>query len=218
MARSPEVEDEHINKAIDGLQTLFDDKSIPRGASRCTLRARTVSADDGRTGWCVDRRSCDSQRLYARAAAERGLPLLYSADSTSDELPFWLPSPLADEGKDDQGLLIVPYQNDTSDAKFTVKGGGWATPKDFYTYLVDTFDVLYEEGQEGEPKMMSIMLHPHIVGHPNRTIYLEKFIDYIKSKQDVWIATREDIAKHWAQTFPYDPKTCFGRTKQVPCA
>ena len=87
-------------------------------------------------GWFVDRRSNDSQRLYARAHEERGLTLVYSSDSASDELPFWLPSPLKDEGKADPGLLIVPMTHDTSDVKFNVRGGGFGTPKDFYTYCV----------------------------------------------------------------------------------
>lgn len=38
----------------------------------------------------------------------------------------------------------------------------------------DTFDCLYEEGEEGEPKMMTVLLHPHIMGHANRTKYLEE--------------------------------------------
>ncbi|CAD6569443.1 MAG: hypothetical protein CYPHOPRED_003377 [Cyphobasidiales sp. Tagirdzhanova-0007] len=180
---APEIEDEHINKSIDSLQKLTGDKSLPKG-------------------WFVDRRSNDSQRLYARAHEERGLTLVYSSDSASDELPFWLPSPLKDEGKADPGLLIVPMTHDTSDVKFNV----------------DTFDVLLREGQEGEPKMMTVILHPHIIGHPGRMYFLEKLINYIQEKPDAWIATREDIAKHFASQFPYDPKTAFGQTKQVPCA
>jgi len=195
----PELEEEHIKKSIASLQKLTGDKTLPRG-------------------WFVDRRSNDSQTLYARAMEENGLPLLYSSDSASDELPFWLPSPLKYEGKEDKGLLIVPMTHDTSDLKFNITGTGFGTPKDFLNYLLDTFEILYEEGKEGEAKMMTVMLHPHIVGHPARAYYLEEFLKFLTSQEDVWIATREDIAKHFASVFPYDPKTAFGQTKQVPCA
>lgn len=65
--------------------------------------------------------------------------------------------------------------------------------------------------------MMSVILHPHLIGHPSRIIWLAKFIEYVQGKSDAWIATRADIANHWRKTFPYDPKTAFGQTKQVPC-
>lgn len=57
----------------------------------------------------VDRRSNASIKLYARAQAEKGLPLLYSADSGADDLPYWTKSPLADEGRPDTGLLMMPF-------------------------------------------------------------------------------------------------------------
>jgi hypothetical protein len=40
-----------------------------------------------------------------------------------------------------------------------------ATPLDFFTYLKSAFDQLHREG-EREPKMMSIGLHPRMVGRP----------------------------------------------------
>src|SRR6202012_1880664 len=67
--------------------------------------------------------------------------------------------------------------------------------EDFFTYLRDAFDVLYEEGAE-RPRMMSIGLHMRIVGHPGRASALMRFIEYIQSKERVWICRREDIARH----------------------
>lgn len=84
----------------------------------------------------IDRMSNRSIRLYAREHAARNLPLLYSSDSSSDDLPYWVPSPLATEGKHDTGLLMVPFTVDTSDFRFIAKGSGWSSPVDFYDYLV----------------------------------------------------------------------------------
>jgi len=70
--------------------------------------------------------------------------------------------------------------------------------------LKDSFDVLYEEGRVGAPKMMSIGLHCRLVGMPGRFAGLKRFIDYVQSKQHVWIARRIDIARHWARHHPYE--------------
>lgn len=39
-------------------------------------------------------------------------PLLYYSDDYSDDLPFWIPYPGAQE---DEGLLILPYSHDCND-------------------------------------------------------------------------------------------------------
>ena len=68
-----------------------------------------------------------------------------------------------------------------------------------------TFDILYDEGQT-QPKMMSVGLHPRLIGHPARAMGLKRFLDYIATKPDVWVTRRLDIAKHWVATHPYPGK------------
>ena len=60
--------------------------------------------------------------------------------------------------------LIVPYTLDANDMRF-VSPSGFANVEQFFTYLRDTFDVLYEEGAEA-PKMMSIGMHNRLLGKP----------------------------------------------------
>ena len=60
---------------------------------------------------------------------------------------------------------------------------------------------LYEEGEEA-PKMLSIGLHNRIIGRPARMAALQRFIEYVKSHDKVWLATREQIARHWLDTHP----------------
>jgi hypothetical protein len=38
----------------------------------------------------------------------------------------------------------------------------------------DTLDCLYLEGQKGEGKMMTVLLHPHIIGRAGRIAWFEK--------------------------------------------
>lgn len=118
----------------------------------------------------------------------------YSADSYADELPYWRKSAHGPQ-------LIVPYTLDVNDMKF-VTGDGFNCGEQFYAYLKDSFDVLYAEGLEGSPKMMSIGLHPRLSGRPGRAAALARFLDYIKEHDRVWIARRVDIARHWRREHP----------------
>jgi len=77
---------------------------------------------------------------------------------------------------------------------------GFNTGDHFYSYLKDSFDVLYEEGKT-HPKMMSVGLHCRIIGKPGRIQALKKFLDYIKKHKHVWICKRVDIAKHWIKNY-----------------
>jgi peptidoglycan/xylan/chitin deacetylase (PgdA/CDA1 family) len=73
---------------------------------------------------------------------------------------------------------------------------GFNSGDQFYTYLKDAFDCLFEEGQN-TPKMLSIGLHPRIIGKPGRIQALKRFLDYLGQHPSVWVARRVDIARHW---------------------
>ncbi len=122
---------------------------------------------------------------------------LYSADSYADELPYWVQGPKGPH-------LIVPYTLDANDMRFATPQG-FNSGDQFFTYLKDSFDVLYREGAEGAPKMMSIGLHCRLVGRPGRAAALERFLDYVQSHDKVWVAKRIDIARHWHEH--HKPKT-----------
>ena len=59
------------------------------------------------------------------------------------------------------------------------------------TYLKDSFDTLYAEG-ETAPKMMSIGLHCRIVGRPGRAAALKRALDYMAGHEGVWFASDPD--------------------------
>ena len=98
--------------------------------------------------------------------------------------------------------LFIPGKYDANDMRFAT-AQGFNTGEQFFTYLRDSFDVLYAEGQE-RPKMMSVGLHCRIVGRPGRFAALERFLRYAKEHKDVWFCRRIDIARHWRQTHPYN--------------
>jgi len=139
-------------------------------------------------GWYTGRTSPNSRRL----AAEEG-GFLYDADDYSDDLPFWT----VEAGRPH---LIVPYTLEANDMRFS--GTGLNTGEQFFSYLKDAFDVLYEEGAT-RPKMMSIGLHCRIVGRPGKMAGLERFIRYAQGHADVWFCRRLDIARHWRERHPH---------------
>jgi putative urate catabolism protein len=128
---------------------------------------------------------------------------IYDADSYADDLPYYhhhgewhsaaAPRPVAPH-------LVVPYTLDVNDMRFaTPNGFNYGDP--FFTYLKDTFDTLYREGEHA-PKMMSVGLHPRLVGRPGRTAALARFLDYVGEHDRVWVCRRLDIARHWQQHHP----------------
>ncbi len=138
--------------------------------------------------------------MYQGRTSENTLPLtmeeggfLYSADSYADELPYWVDGPRGPH-------LITPYTLDANDMRFATPQG-FNSGDQFFSYLKDSFDVLYAEGATA-PKMMSIGLHCRLVGRPGRAAALARFLDYIASHERVWVARRLDIARHWIKHHP----------------
>ena len=80
---------------------------------------------------------------------------------------------------------------------------GFNTGDQFFTYLKDSFDLLYAEG-ETSPRMMSVGLHCRLVGRPGRAAALARFLDYVRAHDRVWVCRRIDIARHWRALHPHE--------------
>jgi allantoinase len=120
---------------------------------------------------------------------------LYDSDYYGDELPFWLTV-------DGKPQLVVPYSLVNNDGKYA----GWmGTADQWFGFIRDAFDMLYAEGAK-QPKMMSVGLHMRLIGHPARAAGLQRLLDYMMQRKDVWITRRVDIANHWVATHPYPGK------------
>ncbi len=63
--------------------------------------------------------------------------------------------------------------------------------------VVDQFDRLYQEGGE-QPRVMSMSVHPYIMGVPHRIKYFEQALDHVLNHDDVWFATAEEIYEWFA--------------------
>jgi putative urate catabolism protein len=136
-------------------------------------------------GWYTGRTSPNTARLVVEEGG-----FLYDSDSYSDDLPYYDPT----WGKPQ---LVIPYTMDTNDMRFC-SAQGFNTGEHFFTYLKDSFDMLYAEGG----KMMSVGLHCRIAGRPGRAGAVARFLDYVLQHDRVWVARRIDIARHWIAGHP----------------
>ena len=136
-------------------------------------------------GWYLGRCSPNSHRLVAEEGG-----FLYNADTYADDLPYW-------DATYDDPQLMVPYTLDANDMRFAT-AQGFNSGKQFLRYLKDTFRTLHAEGG----RMMSIGLHCRLAGRPGRAAAVAKFLDYVRKHDDVWVATRLDIARHWREHHP----------------
>ncbi|MBR0560431.1 allantoinase PuuE [Neokomagataea sp. TBRC 2177] len=192
LARNPDVvaamKEARWEIASHGLRWI-DYQHIPEDIERAHIR-EAIALHEQVTGsrpqgWYQGRTSPQTARL----AMEEG-PFIYDADSYADDLPYY---------RDINGAaqLIVPYTLDVNDMKFAALNG-FTEGEQFFHYLRDNFDQLYAEGG----RMMSVGLHCRLAGKPARARALAKFIEHVQRHEDVWIATRLDIAQHWLTHFP----------------
>jgi len=142
-------------------------------------------------GWyCRYGPSLNTRRLVVEHGG-----FLYDSDYYGDELPFW-------KTVNGQPHLVVPYTLTNNDGKYA----GWmGTSDQWFSFIRDAFDMLYQEGAT-QPKMMSVGLHPRMIGHPARAVGLQRFLDHVAQHDGVWITRRVDIARHWIATHPYPGK------------
>ena len=136
-------------------------------------------------GWYTGRTSPNTRALVVEDGG-----FTYDADDYNDDIPWY-------DTRYGKSQLVVPYTLDANDMRFAT-AQGFNSGDDFFTYLKDSFDVLYAE----ENCMMSVGLHCRLVGRPGRLASLERFIKYVKGKK-VWITRRIDIARHWLKHNPH---------------
>jgi allantoinase len=173
------TEREHMRLGLDAIERLTGSRPLGWYTGRDSPNTRRLVADDGH--------------------------LLYDSDYYGDDLPFWMDVQRTDGSTVPR--LVVPYTLDTNDMRFALPQG-FSQAGDFFTYLRDSFDALYAEGDPAgpdRPKMLSIGMHCRLLGRPGRIVALQRFLDHIEKHAGVWVCKRIDIARHWQQLHPNPP-------------
>lgn len=167
----------------------FVDEATEREHLHKAIEIHTRVTGERPQGWYLGRCSPATHRLVAEEGG-----FTYNSDTYADDLPYW------DCHSGSTPQLMVPYTLDANDMRFA-SAQGFNAGDQFFNYLKDSFDTLYEEGQH-TPRMMSVGLHCRLAGRPGRIAALARFLDYIAQVDQVWVARRVDIAAHWRSRHP----------------
>ena len=156
---------------------------------RKAIKIHTAATGLRPKGWYLGRCTENSVDI----ASENGF-FDYISDTYEDDLPYWI-------RVKGNPQLMIPYTLDANDMRFATQQGfnSWVQ---FLDYLKGTFDILYQEGMSGSPKIMNIGLHCRLAGRPGRLMAVREFIKYVKTFKNVWFARRIDIADHWQKNHP----------------
>ena len=171
-----EIEREHMRIGMEIIEQLTGERAL---------------------GWYTGRDSINTRRLVADYGG-----FLYDSDYYGDDLPMW--TEVAKSDGSSVPHLIVPYTLDTNDMRFALPQG-FSHGDEFFEYLRDAFDVMYDEGEE-RPAMMSVGMHCRLLGRPGRFRALQRFLDHIEKHDRVWVCRRVDVARHWIEHHPYNNK------------
>ena len=195
LERNPEVAKEIVSRGheVCGHGYRWEeyhlmDQASEREAIQKTVASLKRTTGERPVGWFT--RYGPSENTRQLVVDEGGF--IYDSSSMSDDLPYYV-------AVNNKPWLVVPYSMETNDARFW--RGGLVSVSDFYEYLKDTFDCLYEEGRS-HPKMMSVGLHCRIAGRPARSKSVERFLQYAKGFPGVWFPRRVDIARWWLEYYP----------------
>ena len=126
------------------------------------------------------------------------LPLLaeqgyrYYMGTMNEDLPYTLRTEKGDLVAFSFGIWMTDHQMASSTRK---------NPRDILQWWKDQFDQLYEEGEKGRPGVMSMGLHPFIIGRPFRARVLREFLAYASSKKGVWFARGDEAASHYLENY-----------------
>ena len=141
-------------------------------------------------GWHTrSERSKNTRRLLMKHG------FVYSDDAYNDDTPYYVKV-------DDQLHLILPYSFDTNDMQFQ-NTNRFNTAASFSEYVIDSFDWLCKR-ESNIPRMMTIGLHLRMITRPGRMPALESILEHIRGSGLAWIATREQVARHWIKMTGYD--------------
>jgi peptidoglycan/xylan/chitin deacetylase (PgdA/CDA1 family) len=108
----------------------------------------------------------------------------YTCDWVVDDLPTWL--------RTKHGSLVgVPYSLELNDS---VLWAGWGHASDAqYLRFMETLKT-YETEIGDTCRVLTLPLHPHLVGVPHRITWFERILDILTARSDVTFMTGAEIA------------------------
>jgi peptidoglycan/xylan/chitin deacetylase (PgdA/CDA1 family) len=124
------------------------------------------------------------QETFDTAAILRSAGIDYVCDWILDDLPVWIATSSGP-------LLAVPYSLELNDSLLHAVQ---QQPSDeLHRRLVDTLRTFDGELSRA-PRIVTLGLHPHLLGVPHRFVHLVRCIEVLKQRQDAVFLTGSEIA------------------------
>jgi peptidoglycan/xylan/chitin deacetylase (PgdA/CDA1 family) len=163
------------------------DEPTERAAIASAVLAIVAATGRRPVGWHTRSASSPNTR---RLLAQQGF--LYDNDAYNDDTPYFVKA-------GERRHLVLPYAFDTNDMQFQ-HSSRFVTASSFSEYVCDACDWLAQEGRT-MPRMLSVGLHLRMIGRPGRVRALQDILEHLRGI-GAWVATREQIARHWLEHVP----------------
>ncbi|RZO35609.1 MAG: hypothetical protein EVA87_12295 [Rhodospirillaceae bacterium] len=120
------------------------------------------------------------------------LGIEYVFDWVLDDLPSWMTTKHGP-------LLSIPYTLELNDSP--LYAGQNMSSSEIYDRLVNTLDV-FERELRNQPRVLTLALHPHLIGVPHRFAYLERMLDLLQGREDTVFVVGRQIADWYMAASP----------------
>ena len=120
------------------------------------------------------------------------LGIEYVFDWVLDDLPSWMTTKHGP-------LLSIPYTLELNDSP--LYAGQNMSSSEIYDRLVSTLDV-FERELRTQPRVLTLALHPHLIGVPHRFAYLERMLDLLQGREDTVFVVGRQIADWYMAASP----------------
>ena len=108
----------------------------------------------------------------------------YLCDWVLDDLPRWMTTTHGP-------MIAMPYALEINDS--VIYAVERHSSPEMYQRLKDTLDV-FDRELKREPRVLTLALHPHLIGVPHRIGYLAKMLDLLQDRGDTIFMTGGRIA------------------------
>lgn len=115
----------------------------------------------------------------------------FVCDWVNDELPFQMQTEAGE-------LTALPLATELDD--YFVIQQNYHSEQSWLEQVCDACDFLIDEANKLGGRMLTLNIHPWLMGQPHRIGYLEELFDYLSSKSEIWHAGANQISDHWNKT------------------
>lgn len=112
----------------------------------------------------------------------------YVCDWVNDDMPYRLKTQT-------KPLTAMPLSTELED--FFVIQQNFHSEQSWLEQACDASEFLINEANEHGGRLLSLNIHPWLMGQPHRIMYFEKLLETLSSTSDIWSAGANDIHEHW---------------------